>query len=772
VTSTADHGLGQAAAWRSSAYSTTSHPPACVEAAGGRMTPGGVFIIDPPAAPSPVAVTTTRPPVSHTMRRRASAAYTPGGYLTSNPIEQRTHDVISTSPPQLGDAQTIFRTRGGAGGLDGDIVGDWETESGLPWFRSPTGRRNPALRDIDQAVRRWRDGARDTPDDLAQNENELREILTAIDRWRDVKGGISNRNAAVTRLEQRIWDELGAVVDKRHTVTGLGPMGASAHGATSVAGDDEVAVSQRMVPSGRDLILARNLLDPAVADPYAAELAEVDRALSATPEGDAAREPLRQRRENLLEDQSIFNAMRGRADWSQLDPVQAAALVLAERRGRAIEAESRQALIEKLRDGHWEWATKYPLDDDHVDEFIDQVHDFMQHQMILTINVPLAKLKLLTADVENLLKTGWETDQTNTYLNMRGNVEEWLGYAASVKRDIEAGGIYPPNPATSGSKRHFSPNEQDRKQLPKYAALISPLRQAGLSRYGEVAFHLKPELRNRATFTPYDSFAPDLKGARGVTSRSNLIPLLVHGSDNMVRATFAEATKFAYDFSETLARSIGATYFEAQIHGNVSWKNVDKIVLSHYVAATNTATQNTLEEFAASNGLTFTVEINQRENAYQSRGGKTHVFDPGPEETRVDLAPELKNWQIWSSALGVDVVPSASAQQRPSGDSHSGEAVGIDGFQQNEPRTPRPESGSGLPHSVEEWLGVRVGSGLTAAIEEVDALVSAAGSPALALTALVWNESSHSLPPDPNDENAEKACVSVAVVDLDSEMGR
>jgi site-specific recombinase XerD len=43
---------------------------------------------------------------------------------------------------------------------------------------------------------------------------------------------------------------------------------------------------------------------------------------------------------------------------------------------------------------------------------------------------------------------------------------------------------------------------------------------------------------------------------------------------------------------------------------------------------------------------------------------------------------------------------------------------------------------------------------------------SAAGSPADALAKLIWNESSHSLPPDPNDANAVKACVSVAVVNI------
>jgi hypothetical protein len=48
----------------------------------------------------------------------------------------------------------------------------------------------------------------------------------------------------------------------------------------------------------------------------------------------------------------------------------------------------------------------------------------------------------------------------------------------------------------------------------------------------------------------------------------------------------------------------------------------------------------------------------------------------------------------------------------------------------------------------------------------------AAGSLADPLAAVNWHESSRSLPPDPNDEKAVKACVSIAVVDLGLGVGR
>ncbi|MFB9836085.1 scabin-related ADP-ribosyltransferase [Actinoallomurus acaciae] len=625
-------------------------------------------------------------------------SHAPAAYLdTPRPDSAELPATGSTQSSQGDDARTLLRQGGAGREIDG-IIDSWETLSRLPRYRLLSQWRSAALKEVDRALRQWKDGGRRTPDRSDQNKRELRNILDAIDRWwasKEDRG--SNRSAAISHLQEAIRSKLDEVVDERHKVSSIEPMLATDYASAS-NGDSMVGASQRMVPAGRDLAVAKYLLDQATIDPFGEKLADTERAIEVVGQQDSGRNgavirELRQRRRNILEDQLIFNAMRARTDWSQLEPVQAAALVLAERRGRAIEGAERRALIERLRDEDWEWATKYPLDDEHIDQLIDQVHDFMQHRMILTVNVPLSKLNLLTANVENLLKTGWETDQTSTYLNTRGNVEEWLGYGASVKRNLESGGIYPPNPVTSGSKQHFSPNEQDRKQLPKYAALISPLRQAGLGRYGEVAFHLTPELRGRATFTPYDSFAPDLKGSRGVTSRSNLIPLLVHGSGNMVRAVFAEATEFAYDFSETLARSIGATYFEAQIHGNVSWKNVDKIVLSHYFATTNTTAKNMLEEFAANNGFAFTVEINKRENVFQPKEAKAHGFEIGSEETNVDLAPELRNWQLWSSALGVDGVSSAGVQQRP-----------------DEPRMPRPESPLSPNHSS-QYGGTSVAPG-------------------------------------------------------------
>ncbi|MFB9834845.1 hypothetical protein [Actinoallomurus acaciae] len=373
------------------------------------------------------------------------------------------------------------------------------------------------------------------------------------------------------------------------------PMPLTDYGAAGQVGSEgDAPVSQRMVPSGRDLELARRLLEPGAAAPFSEELSRLEHeqlAASRTSPGSADStyiQALWQRHRNIVEDRSIFDAMRDRTDWAALRPSQVAAMVLAERRGRQVAAAERDALIDLLR-GKWShWADGYPIHDVRVNGLIEKVHDFLRHRMNLTVNVELKSIQAVLSDNQIALKNVWTTklDTGYPYKNMRGKVEELLGYSATVKRNTNAGGIYG-DPQAKASGNDFSPDGSDRLELPKYAALMSPLRPEGiLATMGgaNVVFHLKAEVRDRATFTPKDSFAPKLEGAGGVTGPNDLFPLLVHGNEMEIRLAFAKATNFAYDEGVLRAKDSGDLprcfwYFEAQIHGDLTWKDIDRVVL-------------------------------------------------------------------------------------------------------------------------------------------------------------------------------------------------
>jgi hypothetical protein len=136
-----------------------------------------------------------------------------------------------------------------------------------------------------------------------------------------------------------------------------------------------------------------------------------------------------------------------------------------------------------------------------------------------------------------------------------------------------------------------------------------------------MAFHLKPGIRGRTTFTPGDSFSPGLEGARGVTSLDHLWPLFVHGDEKLTRLAFAEATGFAYDPEMRAMTESGhlrarhgyiENYYEAQIHGDISWSDIDCIIIycgtdGALMEAAEAADH--LEQFASDNGYHIPVRI-------------------------------------------------------------------------------------------------------------------------------------------------------------------
>ncbi|MGW4995863.1 hypothetical protein ACWEQ3_51470 [Streptomyces mirabilis] len=179
------------------------------------------------------------------------------------------------------------------------------------------------------------------------------------------------------------------------------------------------------------------------------------------------------------------------------------------------------------------------------------------------------RIDSLLRDPQGMFRNRWETgtSQAAGTLDDRTAAEEAMGYAAILGRTRGQGG----------------PTPIDASDLPKYAALVSRFQPHGTPVFGNVVFQWKEIVRARTTFTPNDSLARYAQGAHGITGPDHLYPLLAYGGDDTVRLAFAEATDFAYDPEMYALLSHGvykpSTYFEAQIHGDLSWSDLEQIIL-------------------------------------------------------------------------------------------------------------------------------------------------------------------------------------------------
>ncbi|MDX3094860.1 hypothetical protein PV417_09885, partial [Streptomyces sp. ME19-03-3] len=392
-------------------------------------------------------------------------------------------------------------------------------------------------------------------------------------------------------------------------------------------------LSHALVPSGQDLTVAHWLGEPqslhgwpksAGKEAYQGDLQAYGNVLSEglarAEDGSALKLALVQQQKSFQENVDLFRALEGRTELRNLRMPQLAAIVMAERRALRTLSADTDLLAGKLRSGEWKWAEDYPLEGAQADELIAKVHRHLQEDLSLTVNLKIGDrlpnggtlLDAMTGN-EQLLRNAWETNTAGAgYFVTRGNVEETLGLPASVKRSTEASGIYP---GPAGAR--FAPTAGDLADLPNYAALTSKYRPSGVKMYGQAVFHLKTDVMQRATFTPADSFSDGLQGARSVTGSGNMLPLLNHGHEPLVRLAFAEATDFQYDSAFRGFRDAGtlerrlARYFEAQIHGGVKWDDLDRVVLVNdgFNPAALQAQKLQLEQFAQTRGLSFTVEV-------------------------------------------------------------------------------------------------------------------------------------------------------------------
>ncbi|MER6538112.1 protein-glutamine glutaminase family protein [Streptomyces sp900105755] len=439
-------------------------------------------------------------------------------------------------------------------------------------------------------------------------------IVALLRRWRD-----STDTSAVELIEQvrrGDWIQTSGIspdsvrLDDFHTIF-LNAL-------------DVIATSQRMVPSGRDVVIA-GLLMPIVERPgqpsatgAAAERqfrqtpASIRKALDAMPQtqgGSPTAEQLMlmKRLENAREDVAIFDALRQRANipvdpppgadapswaWKGLAPQHVTSLVMLERAGRQLARRELGRVIDQFSDDEtWDWAVHYPTaDPQRMQEIAYLAHSYIENNMDITVNYNLDQIveggtlfERIISNPQKFMHNSWEiSNRTPEDFKKRGAVEERLGMSSVLRRNPEDDAPRAPLTHAPG-KPGFSPRASETDLLPKYAARAFPHQlRGGAPAFGSAVFRLKREVLEVVSHTPQDSYMQD-GGSRRATGAHHLFPLLAHSDSDVVRMIFAEATDYMYDHGPLeypRAEFPNPHYLEAQIFmKTVGWDKVDHIRL-------------------------------------------------------------------------------------------------------------------------------------------------------------------------------------------------
>lgn len=402
--------------------------------------------------------------------------------------------------------------------------------------------------------------------------------------------------------------------------------------------DADIATSQ-MVPSGRDTELASLVRadDSAAAERLLDQRQRDIRAQIAASStvgdgGGLARFTAIMGHElkRAKEDLEIFRHLNQSAAVRALRESQLAALIVVERRARAASTRDRQAAADRLLAAESGWMTNYPRDGDALDDLLSRVHADLRARRHLSTNIDVDKKVEGNGTVLDILMSRdtfpnfWEIEQDTDRVKhaaRRGAAEEYMGYAATVRRDRSLLGTFQ-GTSPSPDRDRFAPDPSARLDLPNYAALLSSSQPQGVQHYGYASFVWKRDVLNRSTFTPADSLdnlarQRAKRGPRTITGSRDLFPLLAYGQEQPVRLAYAEATGFAYDTTLRDELASGTyrprhEYFEAQVHGTLTWQDLDHVTLAYeendppeHVLRT----RDTLESFARRTGLSFTVKL-------------------------------------------------------------------------------------------------------------------------------------------------------------------
>jgi hypothetical protein len=419
---------------------------------------------------------------------------------------------------------------------------------------------------------------------------------------------------------------------------------------------DRAGETQEMVPSARDLMIARALLWGDV-DQYRQEmrsnLAKIDGLLRRGGDGGLPgrlAEALAREARGLEEDEQVLERMSERLGsvLGRLREPQVAAMVLVERHGRLIEPGELQAARELLTTRPWAKGYGHR----NPDDLLRQVHEHLRSGMRLITNYSSYGLEGVLSSGEGRFRNAWEADHwpMEGIHEVRADVEHAMGYAAST-------GPLIPDGQGEWYQRYPEPGSDDARVLPHYAALTSRLLPEGTPLYGNVVVVWRPEVRARATFAPRDSIQAN--GWEWVTGPDNLYPLLTRGVDETVRLAFAEATGFEADQQalEVMRNPPAGTarlkYIEAQVHGDLSLADVDRILLWYGPPAEGSGAgkqrfqthadmqglQARILEYARRNSLSLGVEL-RRLGDREPIADPSSAGGPGTADPSFDLVLE------------------------------------------------------------------------------------------------------------------------------------
>lgn len=317
------------------------------------------------------------------------------------------------------------------------------------------------------------------------------------------------------------------------------------------------------------------------------------------------------------------------------------ALAGAEKKGAHQQAYFRIKALERLQGFNEQWGTNYQESD------LDTILSHLAEQPLATnyylasikgANLGLSEAKGQKTLLEELMasvefKNVWQTgvSQASANLGKRGAVEEQMGYSAALNR---RGGVF--QGITQSESKDFAVKRPE--EMPKYAALVSSAQREGVAgRYGSSYVVWKDRVRERVTHTPGDSWnLADEQGAAFFTSNRHPEVLLANGNEHLLRLAAAEATGQDKEWlakEQKRGADFGGPYFETQIHGNLTWDDVEEIVIGfgRYADNQGRVIEDTtvddakkmaehLHNFAMDKKLTFRVRV---------RGDNS----PGPQVT-------------------------------------------------------------------------------------------------------------------------------------------
>ena len=316
-------------------------------------------------------------------------------------------------------------------------------------------------------------------------------------------------------------------------------------------------------------------------------------------------------------------------ELSTLTPSQAWALVGSDKKGSLSMMANLELAVKRLQELNDKWGTNYDTQDlfktlqymvsktklassYHLDSIPtnvkrnDPAFATDQQERQTRGEAPLYKL-FMNSGFKNVWETG--ISQASANRGERGAVEEQMGYGPALRRTAGTAQDF----LQTGGKGEFDPGSPG--ELPRYAATIDPAQNRGVAlRYGSSYVVWKESVRDRSTWTPGDSWS---MGAAGPQSVKNFVsmnhPELIfcHAEESLIHLFLAEATLkepvWLKDQKEKLKTGdLGGAYIETQIHGDLTWKDVDEVVLDAAMPNVEGVVQD-FEDFKRGQMLSFKI---------------------------------------------------------------------------------------------------------------------------------------------------------------------